>query len=356
MSGVPKINIVESADELKALLSQQKTALGFAKIQALFLLKIKEIETVEHLSVLVGRHRTTVQRWLAMYRQGGLLLLLEEKKPPGRQKVISEEAESRLIAELNKPEGFSSYQAIQDWLAQELGINASYHGVYKLVRYQLQSKLKIPRPKSHKQEPNSIKNFQDNLAEEIENLITQAAALDIKFEAIRFWCGDETRVGLKTIQRRKITMFGVKPVGSVQWARQSYYIYGLVEPQSGENFFMEFYQADSICFQGFLKLFSLAFPQDLHILQIDGAGFHHYSDLEVPENIILMIQPPYCPEVNPIERLWEYIKNLLSWELPETLEDLQAKVTQIFQEMTQEIVASITGWKWLLKALKTAGI
>lgn len=47
---------------------------------------------------------------------------------------------------------------------------------------------------------------------------------------VRFFCQDETRLGLKTLSGRKITSRGVKPVGKVQWKFQSTYLYGVVEP------------------------------------------------------------------------------------------------------------------------------
>ena len=50
---------------------------------------------------------------------------------------------------------------------------------------------------------------------------------------VRYWCQDETRLGLKTIQRRKITAKGVKPIGQVQWHREAMYLYGMVEPKTG---------------------------------------------------------------------------------------------------------------------------
>ncbi|BAP56697.1 hypothetical protein THII_2400 [Thioploca ingrica] len=58
-------------------------------------------------------------------------------------------------------------------------------------------------------------------------------------QRVRSWCTDESRFGLKTITRRRLTQRGVKPVGQVQWAFKSYYLYGLVEPLTGENFCLE---------------------------------------------------------------------------------------------------------------------
>jgi hypothetical protein len=61
----------------------------------------------------------------------------------------------------------------------------------------------------------------------------------------------ETRIGLKTIERKKITTRGVKPIGLVQWNFKAYYLYGAIAPQTGESFWLEFSHKDSICFQIF---------------------------------------------------------------------------------------------------------
>ena len=53
---------------------------------------------------------------------------------------------------------------------------------------------------------------------------------------VRFFCQDETRIGLKTISGRKITAKGVKPKGKVQWQFKATYLYGVVEPATGEHF------------------------------------------------------------------------------------------------------------------------
>ncbi len=71
----------------------------------------------------------------------------------------------------------------------------------------------------------------------------------------------------------------------------------------------------------------------------------------VPENIILLFQPPYCPELNPIEYLWQYLKADLRWASFKTLEELQIKVGQLLAELTPEIIASITGYSFILDAL-----
>jgi len=59
-------------------------------------------------------------------------------------------------------------------------------------------------------------------------------------QQVRFFCGDETRLGLKTISGRKIAAQGVKPIGKVQWRFAATYLYGIVEARTGEHFFFEF--------------------------------------------------------------------------------------------------------------------
>jgi len=70
-------------------------------------------------------------------------------------------------------------------------------------------------------------------------------------------------------------------------------------------------------------------------------------------DILLIFQPPYSPELNPIERVWQHIKQELSGELYENLDMLKEKVRAYLEELSTETVASITGWDYILSALAT---
>jgi hypothetical protein len=84
-----------------------------------------------------------------------------------------------------------------------------------------------------------------------------------------------------------------------------WWLYGAVEPLIGASFFYDFTHLDTVCLVKFLELFASEYPIDLHLIQVDKGGFHNSLNLSIPENIILLFQPPYSPEVNPIERLWD---------------------------------------------------
>lgn len=173
---------------------------------------------------------------------------------------------------------------------------------------------------------------------------------------VRFFCGDETRLGLRTISGRKIVKRGVKPIGRVQWQFQATYLYGIVEPKTGEHFFFEFSHLNTDCFQVFLNLISKQFCGELLIIQLDNGAFHKAKRLKVPSNIILLFQPPHCPELNPIEQVWQYLKRRLRWSLPTTVDQLRQQLRERLETLTPEVIRSITGRYSILSALSVAAL
>jgi len=168
---------------------------------------------------------------------------------------------------------------------------------------------------------------------------------------IRYFAQDESRFGLHSLIGRVITACGVKPIEQWQWLFKAFWLYGAVEPATGESFFLQFSHVDTECYQRFLDEFSEAYPESLNILQVDNGRFHKGKGLVVPENIILLFQPPYCLELNPIERLWKHLKADLKWASFKTLAQLQTKVDQLLAELTPEVTASVAGYPFILDAL-----
>lgn len=194
------------------------------------------------------------------------------------------------------------------------------------------------------------------MAENLALLSWYAIAVLGMNKTIRFFCQDETRIGLKTISGRRITARGVKPKGKVQWQFKATYLYGIVEPKTGEHFFYEFSHLNSDCFQVFLNLISEYFADSILILQLDQAGCHRAKKLKIPSNIIFLFQPSHSPETNPIETVWQHLKRGLRWRLPKTLDELRQLISHRLEEMTHEVIHSITGRKSILDALSVAGI
>lgn len=108
MSGVTKVKIEESAEELRELLRKQKTALGKERIQSLYLLKIGQVKTIKDLAMVLGRGSATVQRWLKTYTESGITTLVSRKKGSRRPPIINMKVTEQLLKELDDPEGFKS--------------------------------------------------------------------------------------------------------------------------------------------------------------------------------------------------------------------------------------------------------
>jgi hypothetical protein len=104
---------------------------------------------------------------------------------------------------------------------------------------------------------------------------------------------DESRFGLITVRRRRLTAYGVQPVGVVQHVFEWFYVYGAVEPTTGERFFLELPYLHAESFQIFVNAFAAAFPDRLNLLLVDNSGAQTAQRLTLPANVRLVFLPPY---------------------------------------------------------------
>lgn len=130
---------------------------------------------------------------------------------------------------------------------------------------------------------------------------------------VRVFSQDESRFGLLPVRRRRLTARGIQPVGPVQHTFEWFYVYGAVAPTTGERFFLELPYLNADTFQIFIETFAHAFPDSLNILLLDNSGAHTAQRLRWPANVLPVWLPPYCPELNPIERVWRDVKDDLAW-------------------------------------------
>ena len=105
-----------------------------------------------------------------------------------------------------------------------------------------------------------------------------------------------------------------------------------------------------------MELLFQQFADSALIVQLDNGAFHTAKHLAVLDNIVLLFQPPYCPELNPIARVWQYLKHLLRWKLPCNLAELREALKEQLVRLTKATIASITRRASLLEAPSAAGI
>ena len=84
------------------------------------------------------------------------------------------------------------------------------------------------------------------------------------------------------------------------------------------------------------------------VLVWDNAGFHRSKDLEIPQNITLVPQAPYSPELNPVERIWRWVKtNVLGNSIFKGIKDLFTAGITAWESLTDILLKSICSTKWL---------
>ena len=149
---------------------------------------------------------------------------------------------------------------------------------------------------------------------------------------------------------RYLTASGIKPIVSYQHVFNTTYLYGSYSPINGDSFVWEINSVNTTVFESYLKEFSKHKPNEYKIVVIDNAGFHSTKNIEVPENVFLLRIPPYAPELNPCEQVWQYIKNRYKNKRFETMEKLKDWLHNIVSQMSTETIKSITGNHHYVKA------
>ena len=135
---------------------------------------------------------------------------------------------------------------------------------------------------------------------------------------------DEHRIGLKPILRRVWAPKGERPIALGHHRYEWLYVWGFVEPASGATVWNV---SNAVCkemFEAILADFAKsagAGESKRIVLQLDGAGWHVSHTLAPPDNLTLINLPPYAPELNPIENVWEYLrKNKLALRVHDSYE------------------------------------
>lgn len=156
---------------------------------------------------------------------------------------------------------------------------------------------------------------------------------------------DEGRFGRVNIPRASWAPRGTRPTVTKQVVRQSFYVYCAVVPSLGKISSLILPFGNTEMMNLFLDNVSKEFSNNKIIMQLDGAGWHRSKSLKIPDNIYFIMQPPYSPEVNPTEHIWDeirekYLHNKFFNSIDETinmvcygLNDLQSK-PDVIKSMT----------------------
>src|SRR5512135_1319713 len=289
MCRVFNLEVTESPETLEPLLQQEKDIRRRERLQFLYWYQTGQAKTRQALGKLLNRSQFAIGQWINTYRTRGLNGLLHLHSRGGNlAPSIPVDIQGQLKEKLAQPEGFASYKAIQVWLNEMHGLEVPYSTVFGTVKYRLQARLKVPRPSAVNDDPEAVEDFKKIVPASLNEI---ASICLERYFRIRYWTQDESRFGVKTIRRRRLTLKKVKPLVKVQWRFKAFYLYGAVEPLTGDCMIQPYDRVNTENFQQFLNDFSQRYPADFHVIQTDNARFHRSNYLVMPDNVMRLYQP-----------------------------------------------------------------
>ena len=165
---------------------------------------------------------------------------------------------------------------------------------------------------------------------------------------------DEARFGRINNVRRCWAPKPVRPLCQAMLTHEYTYVYGAIDVATGQMESLILPQANSDCMQIFLDEVAQRHPDERIVMVIDGAGWHCSHMLKAPDNIYLLKLPPYAPELNPIEHVWDELREKYfhnrAFKSLDALEDHLMMALQL-SEANPDTLRSIVAWPWITEAL-----
>ena len=159
---------------------------------------------------------------------------------------------------------------------------------------------------------------------------------------VEVWAQDEHRIGLKPVQRRVWLLPDMAPVAPV-WPRYKWcYVVGWVRPETGDSYWLLVPRIGTDVYSQVLAEFAQAhgLGTDRHIvLVVDQASWHTSGKLVIPEGLHLVFLPAYSPELQPAERLWELIDEVVANRVVTTLDALLDRLSERCRVVQRQTVA-----------------
>ena len=161
---------------------------------------------------------------------------------------------------------------------------------------------------------------------------------------------DEARFGRISDPRRCWAPPGVRPEVSTQFIREYEYAFAAVSPQDGLLDTLMLPTVNTEAMNIFLAEVSRRHAEEFLVMVLDGAGWHKARRLLVPANMRLLFLPPWSPQLNPVEHVWDEVRE--KWFANRVFANMNALEEQLLTalktlEEDARRVASLTGFDWI---------
>ena len=178
--------------------------------------------------------------------------------------------------------------------------------------------------------------------------------VNFSIKKVRLLFQDEGRFGRINKPKRCWCRKGIRPSVPCQIIREYTYAYAAVSPVDGEMVSLVLPYANSECMSIFLEEVSKRFSDEYILIVADCAAWHRSKTLRIPENIEIFPLLPYSPELNPVEQIWDEVREKgFRNEIFNSMKLVENRLCDMLYdlEIDQKRVKSITGWDWIVTNL-----
>ena len=309
--------------------------------------------TVAEIMKVADVSRQTVFTYRDKVVAGGVSALLKRGKAPGNRPVVRGAVQTEFLARLAEGK-FRRAKDAQAWIKKRTRKTLTESGARKVLR-RLGGKLKVPRKSHAKKDPAKAAGFKLELPAKLEILAGAAARAG---QPVRLWVLDEHRYGLLPVIRRVWGQRGVRGHAPYATRYQWGYLHEAMEVDGANRLELLFTPCiDQDVHALFLQQLSATEPAALHLVIQDQAGFHlPENDPRLPKNLRLLPLPPYSPELNPVEKLGDLVKDRICNRIYPNLRRLEDHILAAHQPWRTDSahVAELIGDGWLLTGLNAA--
>ena len=188
--------------------------------------------------------------------------------------------------------------------------------------------------------------------------MSEIAARHPEAARIELWFEDEARVGQKGRTTHVWYQKGVRPRGVREQRFASAHLFGAVCPAHDTGVALVLPEADTAAMNLFLAELSRTLKPTTHaVLVLDRAGWHMAGNLVVPTNLTLLHLPSKSPELNPVEKVWQFLRDRhLSHRVLADYEAVVDAACKAWNALVAEPgrIASLTSFPWLPQAVRTS--
>jgi transposase len=288
--------------------------IGRKTLEEIRIRAVRRVEAGESPEVVIkalGFSRARIYEWLAKYREGGIAAL-RSKKAPGKKPKLSGQQLQRIYTlvvgknplQLRFQFALWTRGMVRELIKREFNVSLSEVSVGRLLK-QLGLTPQRPQRKSYQQDEYLVLKW---MAEDFKNIrkLADKAGADIFF-------GDESTVRSDYHSGTTWAPRGKTPVVKTTGTRHKVNLISAISPRGEMKFMATEKNINAETFIEFLKRLITRAEKPIFLI-LDNSSVHHSAEVRqfvesTEGKLRLFFLPPYSPELNPDEHVWNYLKN-----------------------------------------------